>query len=556
MKKIFTKLQTSMRVTLILVIVNILLLQWLSYGLYFRFDISRSGNMRVTKASKQILRELPSPLTIEAYFSEDVPVAYIQSAKTITDFLREYAATGGRNVRLVFIDPDKNKENLTRAQNLGITPLAMGSINQKKQEIANVYFSVVLLYQDKQQVLPNILSTGMLEYQMTARAYAMAYPQERGIAFFAQGGFSLFNQANPVQGFSAADELLTDFYGHMQPLTNLANIPPNIKTLFLVQPQTLSPAELLSIDQFLLQGNNVIVAASGMDIDFQTQQARESSTNTNDFWQHYGFNIDKNMLNQGKEILPLRQPPNLAGQSQEIYMPVWMLISEKNLDPQSSITRKLPNIFVPWSSSLQLFPENLPYKNKEKKEKFNAVVLARTTKNSWSQSGFNSIAPDSQRNLYFNYRAGLLPKENFASSSVAAYWQGYFTSYFADKPIPEEFAAQRNNLLKESTYAGKLMVIATPYALSDVGIMQSMNSYFLLNVLDSMNGLQDLVQARSSEEENPRLPLLSAWVKQTVNAVVFLFPVLLIVFAAIFHFKRRRALATLSYSANNADLKK
>lgn len=547
MNNFLQKIKHSSKLTVLLTILNVLLFQWFSYGLYFRQDISQAGNMRITSASKKILKDLPSPVTIEAYFSTDVPTVYLQPATLVRDFLREYANVS--NARLVFLDPDKDEETRLRAQNMGIQPMSLGAIGERKQEISNAYFSLVILYQDKKEVLPNVLSTastGMLEYQLTSRIYAMAYPQQRGLGLIGSPEFKLFNKENPIQGFSGLDQLVADFYGHIRPI-NIAseNIPVQTKNLLVVNPKELTPKDLFALDQFLLRGNNIIFAVSSTDIDFYSYQVLPKKYPLHSLLAHYGLQLEKDMVYEGKNLVPIRQPVN-AMQTQEVPIPSWLLILPNELSSDSVITSSLDGLFVPWASSIDIVKEKLPYQTAAKKQRAKAIVLAKTSNQSWIQNMPVSVAPAEQRDLYLRYKSGAIAKDGLKSSVVSVYTEGFFDSYFSGKELPPDIDAQ--SYLPTSAKKGKLLLISTPYALTDVGIGQESNRFFFLNALDSMNGLQDLVKARSSGNENPQLPMLSAWVKQLIVVLTFLFPLLVVVGFAILHFVRRKALANLQYN--------
>ncbi|RME90404.1 MAG: hypothetical protein D6767_06905, partial [Candidatus Hydrogenedentota bacterium] len=139
------KTLNSKSVTTWLILIVFLLLNWVSYGLYIRFDLSRSGRLRLTSATKKILKKLPEPVRIEAYFSEDVPESHIAQVKMLRDFLTEYEASSGGNVILQFLDPDKDEDAQSRANDFGIQPIDLGMIGEKGTEIKRIYLSVVLL---------------------------------------------------------------------------------------------------------------------------------------------------------------------------------------------------------------------------------------------------------------------------------------------------------------------------------------------------------------------------------------------------------------------------
>ena len=58
----------------IVIVVNII-----SEQLYFRLDLTADKSYTLSKATKNILRSLEEPVTVTAYFTEDVPPQLLQA---------------------------------------------------------------------------------------------------------------------------------------------------------------------------------------------------------------------------------------------------------------------------------------------------------------------------------------------------------------------------------------------------------------------------------------------------------------------------------------------
>jgi ABC-type uncharacterized transport system involved in gliding motility auxiliary subunit len=81
------KLQT----TLLLVIAIIVLINLISEKYFMRLDFTEDKRYSLSDATKDILRNLEEPITITAYFSENLPPNVDKTRRDFRDLLVEYA---------------------------------------------------------------------------------------------------------------------------------------------------------------------------------------------------------------------------------------------------------------------------------------------------------------------------------------------------------------------------------------------------------------------------------------------------------------------------------
>ena len=117
-KKSFKSISTQILVIIgIVVVVNILADQF-----YFRLDFTADKRYTLSQATRDILESLDEPVTVTAYFTEDVPQQLMKVRKDFRELLVEYANASGGNVVYEFVDPSKSQEIEQKAMLEGIMP--------------------------------------------------------------------------------------------------------------------------------------------------------------------------------------------------------------------------------------------------------------------------------------------------------------------------------------------------------------------------------------------------------------------------------------------------
>ncbi|HLM48654.1 MAG TPA: GldG family protein, partial [Myxococcaceae bacterium] len=83
-----------------LVLINILGLR--AFG---RFDATRDSLYTLSKASQDTLAGLEDPVTVTAYFTDELPPPYSSNARYVRDLLEEFRAASKGRLSFEFLDP-------------------------------------------------------------------------------------------------------------------------------------------------------------------------------------------------------------------------------------------------------------------------------------------------------------------------------------------------------------------------------------------------------------------------------------------------------------------
>ncbi|WP_300674331.1 Gldg family protein [Desulfoluna sp.] len=155
-------------------IVVVVLLNIAGATLFFRADLTKNKVYSLSKASIEAVKNLSEPLTINVFFSDDLPAPHNNTQKYLADLLDEYAVHATRyfNFRFYPIGGDietnpTSKRNAELAKSYGIRPVSIQIVESDEVKVKTAYMGLVVIHGDLIERLPAITSTEGLEYKLT-----------------------------------------------------------------------------------------------------------------------------------------------------------------------------------------------------------------------------------------------------------------------------------------------------------------------------------------------------------------------------------------------------
>ncbi len=144
--------------------------------LFFRVDLTEEGIYSISDASKRMVSTLSEPLTINVFFTRNLPAPHNNTERYLHDLLEEYSIYANRyfNYRFYDVSPEegdigqKARENQELARNYGIYPVQIRAIQKDEVKFQKAYMGLVLIHGDLIERIPTITSTEGLEYTLTS----------------------------------------------------------------------------------------------------------------------------------------------------------------------------------------------------------------------------------------------------------------------------------------------------------------------------------------------------------------------------------------------------
>ncbi len=204
--------------------------------------------------------------------------------------------------------------------------------------------------------------------------------------------------------------------------------------LVVIGPQNLDEKALYAIDQHLMRGGALIVAAGNMGITYDQYSGGLGSApvvgGLREMLQHYGFTVEDTLVMDAQnEPFPIPVVREVGGyQVQEIQAldyPQFVDIRSDGMAQNNPIVSGLSAVTLNWASPITV--------DAAKNAAREVEVLLKSSPESWTATGYN-IQPDFT----------LYPETGFAqvsatqSYTLAVSARGVFESFFKGKPSPLE----------------------------------------------------------------------------------------------------------------------
>lgn len=253
----------------------LIILNLISEKLYFRLDFTEDSRYTLSKATKNILKELDEVITVKAYFTDDLPsqLAYVKN--DLRDQLIEYENTSNGNVVFEFINPNESDERKQEALQNGIAPLSINVVEDDQRQQIQAFLGVVFQSGDQKEVIPIVQPGASMEYDLTTSIKKIAIKDKPKVGFlqgFGEPGLNeipqLLQQLNvlyEVEPFNFNDTSI---------------VPLSYRSLIWIDPKDSIPeSEFSKLDQYLRSGGNLMLAYSNLQGDLQTGRLSEKGDN-------------------------------------------------------------------------------------------------------------------------------------------------------------------------------------------------------------------------------------------------------------------------------------
>jgi len=519
------KTKSTAGLLILIVLAIIVIINLISVNLFSRADLTDDDIYSLSEASREIMGELNDRLTVKAFITDDLPAPHNGDARYLKDLLDDYRAYSDGYLHYEFIDPAKeNKEE--EAMGYRIPPLQFNVFRNDKTEFIKGYKGVVLIYGDKQEVLPFVENTNNLEYDLSRAIRKLISTEIPKIAFTMGNG-----EPDMSQGLQTAYEVLQKEYRvQFMNLENLKFIPEDIQALFVVAPkEMLSAWELYLIDQFIMRGGRVAFLLNRVDVNIQQGIVNPIDNGLEKLLNSYGIGIkDQLVIDMQCNRIPFTRNMGQFQMQSAVRYPFYLAIS--NFDQENPIVKDLNQLDIMFLSPLDL---NHPIGDN---------VERRILFTSSEQSGVRSIPVDISPEKQYeqtdfmtkNLPLGAVLTGNFESHYIQheqlPQYEGPDT--LSETPIPEKI---------DHSAESRLVVIGNGSFVTD-DYRRSVGSFVtLLNIADWMTQDKGLISIRSKQVSARTLRVVSDGTKKFVKYLNMLGMPFLVIIIGLIRWQFRRS---------------
>ncbi|MGN7819884.1 gliding motility-associated ABC transporter substrate-binding protein GldG [Chitinophaga sp. 22536] len=559
-------IQRALVIILVLIGVNIA-------AAYFhgRWDLTAEKRYTLTSGTKQLLRQLNSPVDIEVFLKGDYPATFKQLAQSTQELLDEFREYGKQNIRVTFINPGQGLSDSSRMKFFGeLTAQGIMPFNMKVQEDANESYSEKLIFpgalvhykgktigvnllknqggQDPLQTMNS--SEALLEYQF-ANAISKLQEEKKPLVGYMLGhgeslGAEVYDALTTLQSGYGLDTLT---------LQSVPAIPQDFNIILFAKPATaFSDQDKLKIDQYVMNGGKVLwfldETNAAMDSLHQRSEflAFDRGLNLEDLLFRYGVRINQDLVQDLQaDIVPL-VVGNVGNrpQIQPVPFPYFPMLTPTGAHP---IVKNMDMVLSRFVSSMDTV----------KAEGVKKTILLTTSRSSRRVRIPAQVSWDivkTKPNIR-EYREQHIP--------AAVLLEGRFTSLFRnrlDQATMAAFQQVSGHPFREAAdTANKMIVvsdgdlIANAVSRKDGPLQMGINEFnpgfafankeFFLNCLEYLSGKSGIMESRNKELALRLLDTEKIKKEKTKwQAICFLVPIgLVLLFAMVFQFVRQRKFA-------------
>ncbi len=480
-----------------LVLGIIIVINLLSGDFFARFDFTEGHQYTLSKATKDLLHNLQEPVTIKAYFSQDLPPNVASVRRDFKDMLIEYAARSHGKLMYEIVNPNEDEKIEKEAMQDGVRPVLINVREKDQVKQQKAYLGAVLKMGDRKEVIPFMQPGAPLEYALSSAIKKLSVVNKPLIGLIQGQG-----EATPEEMSQAKAELEVLYRVQPLQLTDSTKIPANIKTLALIRPtDTLTQGELNALDRFVARGGNILVAINRVKGDFKTFYASPQNTMVEKWLAQKGIVIDPSLVADAKcGSISVQQQQGVFRYVTQVQFPFLPIVSKFADHP---VVKGLEGVIMPFVSPIRYTGDSAvqftPLAFSSERSAVQKAPFMFNVEKRWTKADFN------QKNLVL---AAAL-KGKIAGDSIA------------------KMVVIGNGDFALGAKDGRRQV-------------QADNVSLLVNSIDWLSDDTGLISLRTKGVTNRPIDELEDSTKLLLKYLNFLLPILLIVIYGLFRMQRNK----------------
>ena len=372
---------------------------------------------------------------------------------------------------------------------------------------------MAILYNDRKEVIPMINSAN-LEYDLTSAIVRVIRKEMPTVGF--TGGHG---EPSAEEGANYINQLLKkEYLIENVDLTADISTLKNIKTIIVNGPKSAyTDLEQYSLDQYLMNGGNLLFLLDGVSVD-NNLQGSKSSHGLFELLKSYGLILKPDLVvDAASGIAPFSSGYNTF----YTPYPFWPKINKEGFNPENPLTKDLEAALFPWVSTIETVNQ----------EGGIIIDLINTSPKSYIVENNFDLSP--QQTYQFN--SASLNKQR-----ISAAVEGNIISFYKEKNKPKGLKSSSSFI--GNTTEGKIILVGDADFVND-GILGSNqgNMILFLNMVDYLSQNSDLFSIRSKGFTDRPLMELTESQKNTLRYLnIFGPPTLVAGIGLVYRFIRRR----------------
>ncbi|RME50335.1 MAG: ABC transporter permease [Caldilineae bacterium] len=476
------------------------------------YDLTRSIKKVVYgfQSIDAVLASVEGPVTLTLFVTPDtLPEPLKDAPATIEKVAAGIEKESGGKFTFQRVNPDDPNSPINRQalrERYGLQPIPVSLFSDQ-----SYYLHMVLQVGDQGQLLfpgADLSETGIrTAIESAIKRTTSGFLKVVGI-WYPQNTQTLNAFGQPQPSFQRYDSIVAQLrrdYNVRQVDLSSGQIPADVDVLVVIAPDNLTDVQRYAIDQYLMRGGSVVVAAGNYllqpDPFTGSLGVKQVENGLRDMLLHYGIDVQQAMvMDPQNEPFPVPVMRNVGGiqvqEIQAINYPLFVDIRPDGMASGNPIVSGLPALTLQWASPVVV--------NESAAAGREVTVLLQSSAGSWLHADTN-IQPNLQ--MYPDLGFPIEGEQKRYPLAVAV--QGVFESYFKGKPSPLEEAQNAQpdasqpapptpepspvGTIEESPESARLVVIGSAEFLNDTvfDISANLMSNRYLNNLAFMQNVVD-----------------------------------------------------------------
>jgi gliding-associated putative ABC transporter substrate-binding component GldG len=378
MRKIYT---TTVLIIAIIVVINLL-----AYEFHVRLDLTEGQQYTLSDATKNILDNLEEPVTVKAYFSENLPQAIVKTRTDFQEMLVEYADRADGMIQYEFIDPGKNEATENEALQNGIQPLLINVREKDQVKQQKAFLGVVVILGSKQESIPYMQPGTAMEYSLSTAVKKISIDAKPTVGFLNGHGEPRIDEMPQLM-----QELNVLYTPQAVSISDTTDIPASISTLVIVRPMdSIPPSHLAQLDAFMSRGGNIAACINRVDGNLQNAYGTVTQNGLEEWLRTKGVEVEPNFVVDAKcGAVTTQQQTPFGMMQQQIPFPYLPIIGKYADHP---VSKGLENVMFQFASTIRFVGDTttrfVPILMSSDKSSFLPAPLYFDVQKNWSEADF------------------------------------------------------------------------------------------------------------------------------------------------------------------------
>lgn len=570
-KKSLTKSQLYIYILVVLGLIAVI--NYLSSKVFKRLDLTENREYSISQATKNMLKSMDDIVNIKVYFSKNLPPNMLPLQSGVKDLLTEFKAYAGKNLLITEEDPGDDEEKKRKVRDLGIPELQLQTFEKDKAQSILCFMGIAVFYADKKEVLPFVQDLNNLEYDLAQAIMKVFRSKVPKVGILKTDSMPYIDKMTRMQNQQLppdpTEQKYEPIYSSLQnnyevvtvDVSEGKEVDPEIKTLIIPggDDRSFTKRDLFEIDQFFMNGGNLIVLAEGVKIDFMYGRinAMPQSPQILNLLEHYGVRVEKSFVcdaSCGRVSIPQRV--GMFQMNVPVDYPYFVRLGQGSFNKDNPAVSGLGEAILPWVCPVTILIDSSG-SNESDSGIAKAEALVFSSPKSWLVSGNYDLNPRQDWRTIISGKSDELNQYN-----LAVHLNGNFHSYFAGRSVPPvreaEDSSDALNQIQFQSEKDKDRTVVTDnknrhlVVIGDADFVSSQqkpiqgNIALILNIVDWLSLDENLIAIRSriltdrtiqndQLKEGSSLPNII----RVINIMIM--PVILIVIGLIIFFKRRES---------------